>query len=597
MGADLPVHEVLVAGDRKGSGATLTANAGKSSIRSLSTIALLAGIAVLAVFILYPVFFTIQSSFWSGEPGLSGRYTLANYEALLSYGETYSTVLNTFIAAGSAATIAVALGTLLGLITVRADTPFRRVLFYFPYFSLAFPVLIANQAWIYVFARRAGLLNLVAHDIGLSASTFNIFSWPGMIFASAMALTPFAYLTIAASMRNMDTSLEEASRSSGAGVLNTLVRVSIPLMTPAIFSAFLLCFTLSAGSFETPTMIGLPAGITVMMSSVYDNLYGGLPNYAKASTESVLLFLIVMAMVYLYNRSLGHSRQFEVVTGRGYSSGRALSLGRWKYLALVILVAYLLLAVALPLFTITLLSLVPGWNPYNLFGNIGLANFKFLLSGSSGAFPALSNSIIASVVSASVISMVALAIVFAARRTKIRGRGLLEGLGMFPISIPALVLSFGLLWAFLTIPTGLYGTLGVMVIALTVSLLPQGIRSISGGVVQVQMELQEAARASGASATTTIRRIFLPLARPSIAGAWLYVFIGSFNALGAVLLLQSSSNQLFSTLLWSFYSSGNPGSEQSFAAGCVVLFLILICAISAMVVVQRVLERNVRKSA
>lgn len=263
----------------------------------------------------------------------------------------------------------------------------------------------------------------------------------------------------------------------------------------------------------------------------------------------------------------------------------------------MILVAYLLLAVALPLFTITLLSLVPGWNPYNLFGNIGLANFKFLLSGSSGAFPALSNSIIASVVSASVISMVALAIVFAARRTKIRGRGLLEGLGMFPISIPALVLSFGLLWAFLTIPTGLYGTLGVMVIALTVSLLPQGIRSISGGVVQVQMELQEAARASGASATTTIRRIFLPLARPSIAGAWLYVFIGSFNALGAVLLLQSSSNQLFSTLLWSFYSSGNPGSEQSFAAGCVVLFLILICAISAMVVVQRVLERNVRKSA
>ena len=168
---------------------------------------------------------------------------------------------------------------------------------------------------------------------------------------------------------------------------------------------------------------------------------------------------------------------------------------------------------------------------------------------------------------------------------------------MFPISVPALVLSFGLLWAFLTIPTGLYGTLGVMVIALSVSLLPQGIRSISGGVVQVQMELQEAARASGASAATAIRRVFLPLVRPSIVGAWLYVFIASFNALGAVILLQSSSNQLFSTLLWSFFSSSQPGSEDAFAAGCVLLFLILVCAITVMVLVQRALERRQRPAS
>ncbi len=132
------------------------------------------------------------------------------------------------------------------------------------------------------------------------------------------------------------------------------------------------------------------------------------------------------------------------------------------------------------------------------------------------------------------------------------------------------------------------------VVALAVSLLPQGIRSISGGVVQVQMELQEAARASGASMATTMRRIFLPLARPSLVGAWLYVFIGSFNALGAVLFLQSANNQLFSTLLWSFFSSSQPSSEQAFAAGCVLLFLILLCAITVMVVVQRALERSPR---
>jgi len=561
-----------------------------------SYLALFAGVAVLAIFILYPIIFTLDSSLWSGEPGLAGHYTLGNYVALFGSRITYITVVNTFIAAGSAAAIAVALGTFLSIITVRTDAPFRRVLFYLPYFPLAFPVLIANQAWIYLFEKRAGLLNIILGNLGLSTSTFSIFSWPGMIFASAMALTPVSYVGISGAMRNMDASLEEVSRASGSGVLGTLLRVSIPLMAPSIFSAFLLCFTLSAGSFETPTMIGLPAGISVMMSSVYDNVYGGVPNYAAASTESALLLAIIMCIVYLYNRSLRRSRRFEVISGKGYSGDKVLSLGRWRYVAFAAIAAYLVLAIALPLFTITLLSLVPIWLPNDLFGRLSLKNFQFLLSNSSGAYPALMHSIVVSVVSASVVLGAALVIVFVARRTNVRGRGFLEGLGMLPISVPALVLSFGLLWAFLTIPTGLYGTLGVMVIALTVSLLPQGIRSISGGVIQVQMELQEAARSSGANAATTIWRIFLPLARPSLVGGWLYVFIGSFNALGAVLLLQSSNNQLFSTLLWSFYSSSQPSAAQSFAAGCVLLFMILASFVTVMVLIQRRLEGRLKSN-
>ncbi|MGH9917712.1 MAG: ABC transporter permease, partial [Nitrososphaerales archaeon] len=274
-----------------------------------------------------------------------------------------------------------------------------------------------------------------------------------------------------------------------------------------------------------------------------------------------------------------------------------LSLGRWRWAAFAVIAAYLMVALALPLFTITLLSLVPIWLPNELFRGITLKNFQFLLSNSSGALPAISHSLEVSLVSATIILGVAVVIAFAARRTTMRGRGLLEAIGMFPIAMPALVLSFGLLWAFLTLPLGLYGTLGSMVLALSVSLLPQGIRSISGGVVQVQMELQEAARASGASVATTIRRIFLPLARPSLVGAWLYVFIGSFNALGAVLLLATNNNMLFSTLLWSFYASGNLASTQAFAAGCVLLFLILVCAVSAMVVLQRVFERRQQRAA
>jgi iron(III) transport system permease protein len=522
---------------------------------------------------------------------------LANYEALFGARSTYVAVLNTFIQAGSSSLIGVGLGTLLSVITVRTDTPLRRALYYLPYLPFAFPVLIANQAWIYVFERHVGLMNIVAGKIGLSTSTFNIYSWPGMIFASAMALTPICYLIVSTAMKTMDSSLEEAARASGSGVRDILLRISLPLMSPSILSAFLLSFALSAGSFETPTMIGIPAGISVMMSSVYTNVDAVVPpNYAAASTESVLLLAIIMAMVYLYNRSLRMSSRFEVISGKGYSSRQVLALGGWRYLAFAIIVAYLFLAIGLPAFTIAVLSLVPIWLPNSLFSSMSLTNYKFLFSSASGAIPALVNSVVTAVVAATVITTVALFILFASRRTKVRGRALLEGLAMFPISMPTLVIGFGLLWAFLTIKTGLYGTLGVMVIALAVALLPQGIRAISGGVIQVSSDLQEAARASGASLSMTIWHIFLPLVRPSLVSAWLYVFIGGLTALGPVLFLGSVNNQLFSTLLWSLWSSGNLGSTETFAAGCVLLLIILVVAITGMIVAQRLLERPVGKS-
>ena len=565
---------------------------------SLPALVIALGVGALGVFIVYPIVFTIVSSFWSGQPGLPGHYTIENYVALLGDKETYVTVANTFFQAGSSALIGIGLGTLLSVITVRTDTPFRKALFYLPYLPLAFPVLIANQAWIYLFEMRVGLVNLVLKDVGLSSSTFNIYSWPGMIFASGMALTPVCYLIISASMRNMDTSLEEVSRASGSGVRSTLLRVSLPLSAPSILSAFLLAFALSAGSFETPTMIGIPAGISVMMSSVYNNADAiSPPNYAAASTESVLLLGIIMAMVYLYSRSLRRSRGYEVVSGKGYSASRVLALGRWRYASLAIILAYLVVAIGLPAFTVGLLSLEPIWLPNALFAKVSLENYAFLFSKSSGAYPALLNSIIAAVAAATIITAVALAVLYVSRRTTMRGRGLLEGLAMFPISMPSLVIGFGLLWAFLTIKTGLYGTLGVMVIALSVALLPQGVRTMSGGVVQIRGDLLEAARASGASAATTIRRIFLPLVRSSLVAAWLYVFIGSFTALGAVLFLQSENNQLFSTLLWSYWSSGNPGSSETFAAGCVLMLIILMAAIAVMILVQRGLERSPRRTA
>lgn len=559
----------------------------KPSLPSLPTLILGIGVGALGVFIVYPIAFTLFGSFWSSRPGFPGHFTWNNYLYAFGQGGVGGLVVNTVLFALGSSILGVAVGLLLSVVTVRTNTPFRASLFYLPFFPLAFPVFITNLAWIYLFTQRVGLVNIALGHLGLSTSTFNIYSWPGMIWAGGMAIVPISYITIAAALRNMDSSLEDASRMSGAGIGSTLRRVTIPLMIPAILSAFVLDFTITAGVFETPTMIGIPAKISVFLSSIYYNVDSVVPpNYAVASANSSLILVIALVLVFAYNKSLRSSRKYELVSGKGYSS-RVLPLGRWRFVSLALILAYLIVGLILPFVTIVILSLVPIWLPYNLLGHAGLGNFRYVFSNTSGMVPTIVNSAVSSVFAATIITFVSFVLVFAARRTKVRGRGLLEAIGMLPIAMPALVIGFGLLWAFLTIGRELYGTLAVMVIALSLAFIPQGVRSLSGGVIQVQMELQEASRVFGAGMMATMRRIFLPILRPSLVVTWLFVFIATFTSVAPVVLLSTAHTGLFAVFLWNLWSSGE---VPQFAAGGMVLFAMVWSLILALIFLQRRIE-------
>lgn len=558
------------------------------SKHNIPNLLLALGAAALGVFIVYPIIFTLIGSFWSSNPGFPGQYTLSNYVTLFQDRQTYSLILNTFFFAFGSSVFATSIGLVLSIITVRMDTPLRQFFSYLPFLPLAFPVFMANLAWIYLFAKRVGLFNILLNNLGLPGF-FDIFSWPGLIWGSGMALVPISYITISSALHNMDSSLEEASLVVGSGILRTVSRVTIPLIIPSILSAFLLDFTLASEAFETPAMLGTTAGIDVFMSKIYNNVINEMPpDYHSASAEAAIIFAITMISVYLYIRSLRAQQKYEVVSGRGFSK-RARPLGRWKYLATGFVVAYLVIGIIIPFATIVMVSLVPIWIPDNLFAKASLNNYAFIISSSSGLYTALMNSIFSALAAATIISLLSLAVVFVARRTRVRGRNLLEALGMFPIAMPSLVISFGLLWAFLTIPTGLWGTVGVMIVALSLDFLPRGIRSISGGIIQVRQELQEASYVVGANQRTTIRRIFLPLIRTSLLRTWIFVFIVSFGALGPVILLASSTNQLFSTLMWGYWTSGQ---VETFAGACVVLFLVLGAMILTMLFIQRRWEKR-----
>src|SRR5208283_30255 len=96
------------------------------------------------------------------------------------------------------------------------------------------------------------------------------------------------------------------------------------------------------------------------------------------------------------------------------------------------------------------------------------------------------------------------------------GRAALDPLSLVPLAIPAMVFALGLLWVYVAVPLPIYGTLGILLLAYVTHYLPFGVRTAGAALRQLHPELEEAARVSGATWLHAMRRITLPLLRPTV---------------------------------------------------------------------------------
>src|SRR6202035_3503231 len=150
---------------------------------------------------------------------------------------------------------------------------------------------------------------------------------------------------------------------------------------------------------------------------------------------------------------------------------------------------------------------------------------------------ALTNSLILGVGVASVGVAVMTVLVWIIYRSRAPGHGLIEYVVMFPQVVPRMVFGLALLWAWLNIPIPIYGTLWLMALAYFTVLMPLGVRTLAGVVLQIDKSLEECARVCGASWFYQLRTVSIPLLRPGIVAAWLLVFIASVRELGVSIFL------------------------------------------------------------
>src|SRR5262249_34895093 len=148
-------------------------------------------------------------------------------------------------------------------------------------------------------------------------------------------------------------------------------------------------------------------------------------------------------------------------------------------------------------------------------------------------------------------------------RGRLPGRGMIEYAVMFPQSVPRMVFGLALLTAWLNIPIPLYGTLWVLAIAYFTVLMPLGVRTLSGVMVQIDKSLEECAQVCRATWAYRMRPIILPLLRPGLIAAWLLIFIASVREIGVSIYLMGPNSKVIAPAIVSSWSSA--GTELTAA--------------------------------
>src|SRR3954462_10388153 len=306
-------------------------------------------VAVTMYLALIPLGFLLWQSFFTPQTAsVPAQFPLGNYAEAYGSGDTARLFWNSVRYAIGTSLFAFVLGTGLAWMNERTNTPFKNLFYALSIIPLIIPSILFTVAWILLASPKIGILNLVLKNwLGFENHLFDIYSMGGMIWVDGLHYSPMAFLLMSAAFRAMDPSLEESAMMSGASVPKVALKVTLPLAWPAIFATILILFVRSIESFEVPALLGLPVGIEVFTSSIYQAVHKYPSQVGLASAYAVTLLLITSVGVYFQSRLSSRGSKYATMTGKGFRP-RQIDLGKWRYFTAAIFIVYFLLIVVLP---------------------------------------------------------------------------------------------------------------------------------------------------------------------------------------------------------------------------------------------------------
>jgi iron(III) transport system permease protein len=532
----------------------------------------IAAVALMAAAVLLPLAIVVHQSLLDGPFfQAASRRSLSAFRFVLADADFLRALATTFALALGMAAIAVPLGGALAFAVVRTDLPGRSWLE--P--VILVPVFVSPVVLALGYIVSVGPVGFVTlwWQAWLGEAPWNVYSLGSLVAIAGLTHVPHVYLYAASALRSIGPELEEAARVAGAGPLRVALSVSLPLAWPAILSGAVLVFFLGFELFGLPLVLGDPEGRLVLSTYLFKLTNRlGVPSYQLMAAVAVAIVAIAFPLVWLQRRALGAASRFATVGGKGMA-GRPLPLGRWRWPALGMLVAWLAVAVAVPLSGILLRSVVSSWGEgVRLAEVLTLDHFRELLDYPN-LIRGIANTLVMGVAGGGLAVACYAGLALAAHRWESRWTRLLDYLALVPRGMPGLVAGLAFLWVFLFVKplAPLRSTLFSVWLAYAVVWLAYGLRLIQAALLQIRPELEEAARTAGAGPVRTTLHVTLPLVRFGLLGSWVLIFCIFVREYSTAVYLLGPGTEVIGSLIVSLWGGGNMDLVAALSAVNVLL--------------------------
>jgi iron(III) transport system permease protein len=436
-------------------------------------------------------------------------------------------------------------------------------------------------AWIMLLDPDLGFANLALEMLPfIDNGPFNIYSIPGLIFIHVIGgASSTSVLILTPIFRNMDASLEEAARVSGASTMRTMMRVTVPVMISPIALLFGLQLMRMFTSFEREFILGTPIGFFVYSTLIYDFIRAHEPPLYGSATAMASLTLLLIIIIIPFQRWILTRRRYTTISG-SFRPGQ-IDLGPWKWLAfgfvisdhLINLFTFVVM-IGGSLMTISGLFILDPWFTFDHWIFV-LKERTFI----SALQTTLVISFAAGILSPLLFALLAYTIV----RTQWKLRDGLDMLIWVSGAIPGILAGLGLLLMFLWVP-GLrlmYGTIWVLILVVVIAGNTSGVNLFKAYIVNIGYDMEEAARISGAGWWKTFFTIWLRLLAPYLVLIGLFNFNQAANTTAPVILLASRETTPMSILILEWLQQGGLGREKAAVLQVILGFVTLFTAIAA----------------
>ena len=545
----------------------------KDSGFGVAQLILMISIAILVIFVAWPVLLILFNAFF-----VEGKFNSFDFYNVLTEPETFQALKNSFVIACMTTVGSVIVGTFFAWLVTRTDLPYKtfmKSLFLVPFML---PSFIGALAWKMLLSPHSGYINKLWMDLfNTTEPLFNIYSYAGIALVEVMYLFPFVFIQVCGALERMDPTLEESARISGAGLLTITRKITIPLVMPSIMSGALLIMLYSMAHFGTVAVLGIEQGIYNIPTLIYEKIHQSAGSFASIRTGTVLATVLIAsaALIIWTQQKILSKGHYQIIGGKSFRP-MELKLRGLRYPLLFFCLAYIGFTIVLPTVVI---FLVGGVQTYGLSildpNNLSLDNYKYILFEYDVTRDAIWNSVTLGLAAAFITMFAGVMISYVIVKMKVRGKGILEFLGMLPFSVPGSVIALGVILAWSgQFGINIYNTVWIILVSYIARYMAFSLKANSAALEQVHDSLMEASRSCGATMWQSLKDIVIPLVKPGMISAFFLIFLPALRELTVSIMLYAPTTRTIGVAIYTLNEDGE--TVMSTALAGIALILIVL---------------------